>query len=159
MIDRALADYAAAEPLAGLEQRVLGRVHAAHRRRRWFAFAAVPALAAIIAAVVLVPKPHPGPMVATSAPRRAEPPLPSAAVVTPPPPPPALVRRKAVHHRTPMPPQPKREFFPTITPVTRQEQVLVELAKTHPQDLLARPAETIEIKPLVIAPLSADGTH
>ena len=50
LIDGALSAYSAAEPLAGLEQRVLGRVRAAQasRRRRWRWALAAATVAALV---------------------------------------------------------------------------------------------------------------
>ena len=56
-IDCALAAYSDAEPLAGLEERIVARVRlASARRRRWWWAAAVPAAAAV-AVVLIYPRP------------------------------------------------------------------------------------------------------
>jgi len=54
---------------------------------------------------------------------------------------------------------PKREQFPTISPLTSEERMLVQMAESHPQELLVRPVEQIEIKPIQIAPLQIDGSQ
>ena len=57
IIDRALAGYSTCEPLVGLEDRVLNRIHLANSGRRqprwqWWALL-IPALAALAAVVVV----------------------------------------------------------------------------------------------------------
>jgi hypothetical protein len=153
-IDGALSTYSSAEPLAGLEQRVLDRVglaEAARRRRwRWTLALAIPAVAAAMF-VVLAPKPAPIALVAVEAP--------PAPVVLPPEP--APVRRKAPKPRrtASKPAPPKRNLFPTLSPLTDEERLLVQLARSSPELLLAKPADEIEIKPIEIAPLQIGGAQ
>jgi hypothetical protein len=158
IIDRALAGYSGAEPLAGLEQRVLNRVRAEERARkrrwRWALAISVPALAAILVAV-LVREPEPA-LVAKFVPapvRVSAPPSPAR---------PAVAVQKAPLRR-PKPRQvparvlPKKDMFPTVSPLSSQERLLVGMAESHPNELLTRPVEEIEIKPIQIAPLQIDG--
>jgi hypothetical protein len=145
LIDSGLAAYSSAEPLAGLEQRVLQRVRTV-RRRRWWGLILVPAAAALVFA--LMPA------------KRLE------IAVTPPPPPvvqpirepvqTAIVAKRASRRRS-VQSSPKREFFPTLTPLTTEERALVQLARATPQQLLPPPAKELEIKPIEIAPLIPDG--
>ena len=159
LIDGALADYSSAEPLAGLEVRVINRVRATEaarkRRWRWQLALAAPVLAAIVIAV-LVRKPQPPAITRVVPPRcrveTAPPPPPLAAVRHLAPRPAARTRRASAHSQLP-----KRATFPTLTPLTNEERLLVKLAEFHPHGLLARPAEEIEIKPIQIAPLRIDG--
>src|SRR5436305_2365987 len=58
LIDCGLAGYSSAEPLVGLEQRVLRRVRSVRRRRRW-GLVLIPA-AAVLVLAVLPPKHSPG---------------------------------------------------------------------------------------------------
>ena len=51
----------------------------------------------------------------------------------------------------------KRKLFPTPAPLSDEERMLVDLAASHPDALLIRPLEQIEIKPIQIAPLQIDG--
>jgi len=155
LIDGALATYSSAEPLGGIEQRVLDRVRLAGTRRRrwrWTLVLAAPAVAAVLL-VILAPKPEPVP-VALVAPRPAPIALPTPPVVAPAPRLVAKVRRPV---RAPEPP--KRDLFPTISPLTGEERLLVQLAQASPQLLLARPVAEIEIKPIQIAPLQIDGAQ
>jgi len=159
LIDGALAGYSSAEPLAGLEDRVLGRVRAveaARKRRRLWA-AAIPALAAIVLIAFFARKPQqPVPVSkATITPAPAE----SAQTL----PPPSTVRpqaiRQAVKIRKPAPPRelPKRPMFPTPSPLTEEERLLMAFAESHPEALPAPLPSEIEIKPIQIAPLDIHG--
>src|SRR5436305_7129563 len=51
LIDCGLAGYSSAEPLVGLEQRVLRRVRAV-RRRRWWGLVLIPAAAVLVLALL-----------------------------------------------------------------------------------------------------------
>jgi hypothetical protein len=148
LIDSGLAGYSSAEPLEGLEQRVVQRVRAveaARKRRRWWGLLALPATAALVFA--LLPA------------NRIE------VAATPPPPVREPIRAvtvrerlpRAPHHRRPVRSNPKREYFPTLTPLTPEEHVLVELARSKPQQLPPPPVQELEIKPIEIAPLVPDG--
>jgi hypothetical protein len=139
-IDDGLAEYAAAEPLAGIEERVLQRVRSAKRARRWW-WMLVP-VAAVVAALAMrtTPVVPPPPVVASVFP-------PAPRVVAPAPP----VRR--VVKRTAPGGPPKRNVFPTISPLTAEERLLVQLARTYPEQLSAAPMDEIAIKPIEIAPL------
>src|SRR5438105_2643780 len=59
LLDSALAQYGAAEPLHGIEERVLGRLHAERSSRAWWIWGGVTAaaLAAVIVVVVLLARP------------------------------------------------------------------------------------------------------
>jgi hypothetical protein len=141
-VDGALASYSSAEPLAGLEQRILSRVR---RPRRWWWGLAIPAAAAIVAVVAIprrqtldVPMPVPPPAVAAVEARPAPPPV--------------------QRHRVIAAPLPKQASFPSASPLTAEERLLLQLARNHPEELLT-PAvvDEIEIKPIEIAPLQSDG--
>jgi hypothetical protein len=153
LIDGALADYSAAEPLAGLEQRVLDRVRDAQRsrRRRWRGMLAVaaPAVAAILA-VVVSRRPETPPIAALP-----PSPAPPAVAMAPPPAPVGIATPRRI---APKPrPLPKRDVFPTPSPLTREERLLVQLAESRPEILEFKPLESIEIKPIEIAPLQIGG--
>jgi hypothetical protein len=158
LIDGALTQYANAEPLAGIEQRVLDRVHLAETRRRrwrWMLIVAAPALAATVL-VIFAPKRAPAPApVAVMAPKPAPiaPPAPRVA------PAPAARRIARVRRSVQAPELPKRDLFPTVSPLTGEERLLVQVAQTSPQLLLAQPVDEIEIKPIQIAPLQIDGAQ
>jgi hypothetical protein len=146
LIDNALAGYSSAEPLAGLEQRVLRRVRTV-RRRRWWGLVLIPAAAVLVLA--LLPARHVDVAMAPP-PRFVEPePIGDATVM----------ERSPQARRRPRRIQPNRnrEYFPTPTPLTPEERVLVELARTKPEQLPPPPAQELEIKPIEIAPLVPDG--
>jgi hypothetical protein len=158
LIDGALAQYSSAEPLAGIEQRVLDRIRLAEARRRrwrWALVLAAPTLAATLL-LILAPKPKTVP-VAVVAPKPAPIILPTPPVAPPPAPAPRRVVR--VRRPVPAPEAPKRDLFPTLSPLTGEERLLVQLAQASPQLLLARPVDEIEIKPIQIAPLQIDGAR
>jgi hypothetical protein len=103
--------------------------------------------------VILAPKPKPQPVpVAVVAP-------PPAAVVLPTPP--APVPSHNVDRRRPArkPELPKRNLFPTVSPLTGEERLLVQLARSNPTLFESRPAEHLEIKPIEIAPIQIDGAQ
>jgi hypothetical protein len=165
LIDSTLSGYSTAEPLAGLEQRVLNRVRAAEasrRRRRFWTLAALagPAFAALAILLLIRPgAPPPAPVARVTAPAvrvAPESPAPPPAV-SPEKPRPSVSGRAPVARPSPQRELPKRNVFPTPAPVTPEERMLVELAVSHPQQLLIQPVEHIEIKPIEIAPLQADG--
>jgi hypothetical protein len=154
LIDGALAAYSTAEPLAGLDQRVLERVRVAEaaRRRRWrwgFVLAA-PALGATVL-MILAPRPEAQPVrVAIVQPK----PAPVALPTLPPASPRPVVKAR---RPAPKPELPKRNLFPTVSPLTDEERLLVGLAQSNPGFLPPKPVEEIEIKPIEIAPLQVDG--
>jgi hypothetical protein len=150
LIDGGLAAYGNVEPLAGLEERVLGRVRAQQRSRRW-CWVLVPVAAAAAMAVVMI------------RPRTVDIAPPVVALTKPPAPlivaPSRTATRVVVREAPKRTTLPKREVFPTIALLTREERLLLRLAESHPEDL-ARPVVPqgeIEIKPIEIAPLTIDG--
>jgi hypothetical protein len=157
LIDGALAGYSSAEPLAGLEGRVLGRVRAveaARKRRRLWA-AAIPALAAVVLIAFFVRKPQQPVRVVKMG-------VPPAPVVSAPPAPTVVVAQtppKAVKIRKAAPSRelPKRPMFPTPSALTRDERLLLSLAQSHPEALPAPLPAEIDIKPIQIAPLDIHG--
>jgi hypothetical protein len=143
-IDGALATYSSAEPLAGLEERILHRVR---RPRRWWWGLAIPAAAAIALAVAIprrqtldLPLPVPPPAVAVVEARPAPPPV--------------------QRHRAIAAALPKLASFPSASPLTAEERLLLQFARSHAEELVNRPpADEIEIKPIEIAPLQSDGSE
>jgi hypothetical protein len=162
MIDGALAAYSAAEPLAGLEERVLYRVQAAEAgRRRGLAWALVIAVAAsvVIAAIVV------------RAPRHSEPKtyivgvpavtLPAPAAEKPRVAMNRLAKSRTLRSRALL----KQEQFPAALPITAEERALVALAE-HPKEAEDAFAELrkqsngpIEIQAIQIPPLQNDGAQ
>jgi hypothetical protein len=163
MIDAALPAYSDAEPLAGLEQRVLSRIEiagSASRRRVWlpWAIAASIVMAAAVSTIALRTKRRTSPQIAVV--MRA-PELPKA-------PPIQQVRQVSTQRpRRPSPKAlPKQERFPAISPITSQERALLALVTQHPAearqafaDLQKRNSAPIEIQTIQIRPLLSDGVQ
>jgi hypothetical protein len=147
LIDSGLAAYSSAEPLAGLEQRVLRRVRLV-RRRRWWGLMLVPAAAALVFALMPAKRLE----IAVTPPRR-----PTVETLTQPIHTATVKPLPRPRRPRPVASNPKREFFPTLTPLTTEERVLVQVARATPQQLLPPPAKELEIKPIEIAPLIPDG--
>lgn len=162
ILERGLRAYSDAEPLAGLEERVLNRVATVRLGRSGFVWqsAAVTGLAALLICVVVGVRlerrsgetvaqwhapaaPHRDMLPARAEPQRE----------------PALaVRRVRRLERLP-----KRRQFPTLTPLTGEERVLLALAEQHGTeaqkilaDLQERSSQPIVIPPLEIAPIQED---
>jgi len=147
MIDEALARYASAEPLAGIEERVLERVRAARARRsalqRWALAAAVAAAAVLL----LTLRPVRTPRIVH------RPPVEIAHSVTPVP----HFARPRIEVRRPRPRHRAWRPFPTPAPISPEEQALLTLADAPPRvrDVLIEKQEIEEIRiaPLKIEPL------
>jgi len=161
LIDGALAGYAEAEPLAGLEERVLRRVHVAKsRRRRLFAWALGIGLAAAAAIVAIVMETRPAPVVRTVDVARVTPPQPQPVMQQP------LVRpqrARVIRGRARPVPLPKLEQFPAPTPLTQEERALMAFVHRDPKEaeqvfgeLRKQADQPIEIQPIEIAPLRSD---
>ena len=169
MLDDALAGYSSAEPLAGLEDRVLRRVRASEATRRralQWAFALVAAAALVLLAIVMR-TPH------SAAPKTAN----EARVQIPAPVQPAVAEKPRVaskHRRSRIAalrarssePLPKQEQFPAPTPLTAEEQALRSFVERHPAEaqqvfaqLQKRSNAPIQIEPIQIAPLQIDGAQ
>ena len=159
-IDSALVGYSDAEPLAGLEERVLRRVRLATRRRMlgWAVAFAVVASLVVTVIVVRVPD-HVGPTYRVGVPAvmRPAPVVEKARVVT--------MRRARTRARRARP-LPKLEQFPTPTPLTAEERALIAFVGRYPkeaqqafEDLRKRSEEPIEIQPIQIPPLEDSGAQ
>jgi hypothetical protein len=160
-IDDALAGYAGAEPLAGIEERVLRRVRVATRRRAFGWAAAIAVAAALVVTVIVVRAPHhsdpPTYRVGVPAVMRPAPVVERAQVVT--------VRRARTRARRARR-LPKLEQFPAPTPLTAEERALVAFVEHHPAEaqqvfaaLQKRSNEPIDIQPIQIPPLRSDGAE
>jgi len=178
LIDGALSGYSSAEPMEGLEERVLQRVHAAGAARRgpWLRRCgfAIPALAALfVAAIVLRTSWKPVPHTASttrSHPARTivalKPPSPAARES------PALVARVSrakprnrtrQEHRLPSRALPKLQYFPTPEPMTKEERALVAWVARNPAearevfaDLRRRVEEPVTIQPIAVPKLTEE---
>jgi hypothetical protein len=168
LIDGALSGYSSADPMDGLEDRVLRRVQAAGAARRspWpyrLGFA-IPALAALLLAGIALWMGRDSQSFTSDATRKAavseSSPL-AARVVEP--------KRGNRTGRGPSAPArslPKEECFPTPTPMTDEERALAAWVRRAPleaaqvlADLQKRSAEPIEIQPIDIPPLPGDGAQ
>jgi hypothetical protein len=167
MIDAALPAYSDAEPLAGLEQRVLSRIamagSAGRRRRMWLplALAASASVAAGLLGIALRTERRTSPEIAVV--KRAP-----ARGVFPETPPAPQVRhaRTARPRRTSPKALPRQERFPAVSPITSQERALLALVTQHPAEvrdafaeLQKRSREPVEIQAIVIPPLRTDGAQ
>ena len=151
IIGEALARYAGAEPVAGIEQRVLQRVHAERGRRlrlwRWVLAAGIAAAAALVLALWPAQAPRIVRRPRVEVARRVDP-MPPVAPRT-------EVRRPRPRHRVWLP-------FPTPAPISPQERALLALANA-PQPLrdtlIEKPevvVEPIQTKQISIAPLEIE---
>ena len=161
LIDGALASYSDAEPLAGLEARVVNRVRLAGARRRIFARGVGLAVAASVVVLWIV--------VRTEQRRVVPRPREVARVTSVAPPVPAIQRavRIPAWVRAKRPKAlPKLEKFPAPEPMTAEERAFVALVKRDPTeaqeifaDLRKRADAPIEIQPIQIPPLQSDGAQ
>jgi hypothetical protein len=176
VIDAALPGYSSADPVEGLADRVLHRIHltGAARRSLWpyrWVFA-LPALAVLLFVGIALWMRWNAPSRATNATRRVavfKPPSPAPwPQLTPAP---ALREAKPKRrigtrqeHSAPARSLPKEEYFPTPVPITDEERALVAWAGRAPAEaiqafaeLRKRSDETIAIQPIEIPPLRSDG--
>ena len=177
LLDASLARYSSVTPRPGLEGRILANARAAQARRSllvWAGWLAAGAAAALIVFGVFsfthrVTSPAPPIKVDVVKPRvglglRKNP------VTVPPIRQAHTPRRSAVQRARPVSPIVARAgvrlpMFPSPSPMTAQERLLVEYVRTTPAEVLtATPTENalisaLEIKPLKIAPLETDETE
>jgi hypothetical protein len=158
-IDDALAEYSGAEPLAGLEERVLHRVRVAARRRLFGWAAAIAVAAALVVTVSVVRVPHHAdpPTYRVGVPAVMRPAPEKSRVVTA-----RRAKPRALRARR----LPKLEQFPAPTPPTAEERALIAFVEHHPAEaeqvfaaLQKRSDEPIEIQPIQIPPLRSDGAE
>jgi hypothetical protein len=161
LLDASLRRYQSEEPPAGLEDRILANVRARDRaapRRRWvwaWAFAASAAVL-IVAVVVLRFTSRPAPRTATVslAPQTVAPKAetPKMVAVAPP-----MSRIPGSPPRAPRIPAPvfrRPEQFPTPSPLSEQEQLLLAFVSQGPRsELSALAIRDVKIDPLEIPEL------
>lgn len=136
MLDAALAEYGAAEPLAGLEERVLGRLGDENPARPWWMWGAVAAAAAVMLVALLLmlrSEPRSAPVVSKNPPGA----VPAPAPVPQPTPqlakaPKAQPRPRVVY--TVAQDLPKRDVFPTPEPPSEQELLLAKYLRRTPRE-------------------------
>ena len=152
VLDEGLASYLSREPRPGLENRVLSRVRAEGARRRiprWVF--AIPALAGLVFLVMVFrPVAPPAPKLVVRTEIRNV--VPDVPVVKP---------RKI--RKSPRRALPKRDAFPTPTPLTAEERALLAFIKRSPEqarELFSPPPqqsdESIRIDEIRIDPLEMD---
>jgi len=142
MLDAALAEYGAVEPLSGLEERVLSRLRSEQERARpWWMWAAVAAAAILVAALLLTQR-RTERVVAPPVVRQAPAPVAQPAV----PEQPKVAGERPVTRRTPKAALamaanelPRRDVFPSPMPATEQERLLARYMRVTPRsEVLAR---------------------
>jgi hypothetical protein len=168
ILDAGLSSYPNAEPLAGIEARVLARIRPVEPARyKWTRLRAVAALSlvmvAFIASLLLItrsgPRERPAIVSSTSHVQRTPAPAKAKQVV---------VATAQSRHRSSrihkIPAVPKEPVFPRLSPVTSEEHLLLVLVTNSPEktaeafDSLRRRAnEPLEITPIVISPLETSG--
>jgi len=170
LLDDALSEYRNAEPLAGIDDRVLCRLEAQAERRRgqWWRWSPVAAAVALVAVAVWfglstdVPR---GTISAPTAQKHAPAAQPQATapqygtngvVKAAHSPKRHASRAMVVAARR----EPMREQFPVPAPLSRQERALLELARTDPALLesLQQSGTTTDIAPITIKPLAEIAT-
>jgi hypothetical protein len=173
ILDDALAEYREAEPLTGLEDRVLQRLRlqAESHRKVWLRWSAIAAVAASLAIVAWIGLRDRSEVVAPSVVLKQSPSIEAqsrTAVIRAANEQPAskrLPRWNAVSQRAPLSAQaqpvgtehaPMGEQFPSPAALQPEERMLLALAATHPGILMDKPDDDkeivislIDIKPLV----------
>jgi len=165
IIDGALPGYSGAEPLAGLDHRVLNRICVAQAarssRRPWRWALALSVVASMVFAAILlqtrqrsVPK---GPEIVRA--------LPPTSPQTPQPVPTLKRNAPAMHGRRPKA-MPKLEVFPAPAPLTSEERALMAFVKHDREqaeqtfaELRRRNDEPIDIQPIQIRLLQDHGAR
>lgn len=175
ILDDALREYRDAEPLSGMEDRILRRIaaqpHPSSRRWVWIVSAAAAAMIVAVLWLGLHVRPHQQPVVTQISPSVQQAPVTTAHGDTPllpavKPHPAASARLSSRHSSSAVTPQiaqavapkPRLKQFPAPTPLTSEEHALVALARTNPNALLARPDDTekLSISPIEIKPLASE---
>lgn len=176
VLDQALREYADAEPLAGMEERILRRIAAspAERSRRMGWIWALAAAAVILVAVWLSMRNQQRPQhAASSAPSMQQSIDNSARIekrIAPSAQTPTRAeaaskrRRPAVTSESEsaaiQKAKPSSAQFPAPVPLTREENALLALARSHPDELLKTPvsSDQLSIAPIEIKPLAPENT-
>ncbi len=150
LLDAALATYASPAQPAGFEQRILAGVRARRRTRLFFWFGS----AAACAAVALIAVWWPGRVEELALPK----PAPVRVAGIPASSPTIMVKQViAVRHLRPVP---RLERFPRSSPLTQEEKLLLQVAKSPEQakfllsDRHEKPIEPIQIQELQLPALN-----
>jgi hypothetical protein len=180
ILDEALSEYGSAEPLAGLEDRVLQRLRLQpdHRRTAWWRWGAVAACAAMLAFAAWLGLRGREPQRPTVRQQTEA----STTVVPPDVRPAAGTTRKVTNKRPPQPQIKIQAKFPRSAgaptqvarlddngsrsphlpaPLTGEERQLIALAQTHPDALreISQEDQPIAIAPLTIQPLLSEANQ
>ena len=167
LLDASLARYSQVEPRPGLEERLLAGVRAEPSRPLWLRWAWLPATAGAVALIVvgaLVLSERRTPVPAPRVARTAEAPTavaPSFAAKETVPVAPAKTTPRATRPATTsLAALPRRQEFPSPSPLSEQEQLLLRYVQQTPKEEVLTaasrdPLEPLAIEPLVIPPLPA----
>jgi hypothetical protein len=167
LVDEALSSYTAAEPDPSLRARIMAHAsEAAPSQKRLWLFAPAPACAAALVIVFLLhpwtlhlrtPAPRPEFSPAASTASAPAPPAPVKAVLPPiTHPHPALASHRTSRRQRPT--MMRRASFPSPTPLTAQETMLLKFAMEHP-DQARQVLTTFATRPIENAPLSIAPIH
>jgi len=175
VLDDALAEYREAEPLAGLEERVLQRLRLQSEQRRslWWRWSAIAAAAAVLVVAVWIGArdrtrhevlaPSVVQKQAPIEPQRPPASAPARDDMVAKNIPVATTASRSTHMSAPVQlasseaaPMPER--FPSPAPLKPEERMLLALAMTHPEILPVKSADDREIvvDPINIKPLSSE---
>jgi hypothetical protein len=161
ILEKGIASYSEAEPLAGMEERVVARIGVTKTPRRgvsgWFAVLVLGMAVAAITGMVLIrtrpSEPHPTAVAAVSRPSHFEP-APVQVRISEPQRQPHIARIRRVRAL------PKGPVFPTLAALTKQERLMVMLVSKNPDEaaqtfasLRQRADEPIAVDPIVIPPI------
>jgi hypothetical protein len=162
ILERGISSYGNAEPLAGLEERVIGRIGGTEMPRRsgtaWFGVLALVLAGMVIAGLVLIPvkRSDPRPTAAATAAVAPVRPVESAPVRISEP-----QRRRRVAQVRRVRTLPKGPVFPTPSRLTDEERLMATMVSRNPDEaaeafesLRRRADEPIAIAPIVIPPIS-----
>jgi hypothetical protein len=168
ILERGIAGYSDAEPLAGMEERIVARIHAADRRRPgiWGWRAALIlglAVMAIAASGWLLAVRGSRQTITAALDHKAPPPYLAPAPIL------HDIRQPPSHRRGPVrvsrtkKPPPKGPIFPTPSPATREERLLLVLVEKNPEEaakafasLRQQEEGPIAIAPITIAPIATN---
>lgn len=176
ILDQALSQYSDAEPLAGMEERILRRIAAQPEptSRRWAWILATAATAAVLVVALWLgsrERPRQRPTASdvaqqtqqgTTSVARAGKPVAPSAQSHPEVPILATARRRASSVGPEIAQsavaKPVLKQFPAAAPMTTEEHALLALARKHPEALFAQPEDKdkLSIAPIEIKPLASE---
>ena len=153
LLDGALARYGDVEPLAGLEERVLGRLSQPEpQRRNWWVWVAASAALATLVLVILWstrPRAAAPPLVKHAAPAPvSHPPEHSLVATTPQAVPPRHVRPRTAPVQVAKSNEPRLATFPAPSEPTEQERLLLRYARMTSKQEFVQMAELNALPPL-----------